>query len=178
MPRRGGRRKAARGYRLIWVDYVLLAIIAISALLSLWRGFVREALSLTSWILALWVAIMYFERLGGWLSRWIDTPSISAVVAFTVLFVITVMLGGLVNFLAAQLVAKTGLTSTDRALGMVFGIARGVVIVAVLVLLAGLTALPQDPWWSESLLLRHFQDMALWLKSFLPPDVAQDIRYQ
>ena len=90
---------------MIWVDYFLLAIITISALLSLWRGFVREALSLASWIVALWVAILFFERLGGWLARWIDTPSISDVVAFTVLFVSTVVLGGLVNLLAGQLVA-------------------------------------------------------------------------
>jgi membrane protein required for colicin V production len=161
----------------IWVDYCLLAIIAVSALLSLWRGFVREALSLASWIAALWVAILFFERLGGWLARWIETPSISDVVAFTILFVSTVVLGGLVNLLAGQLVEKTGLTATDRALGMVFGIARGVVIVAVLVLLAGLTALPQDPWWSQSLLLHHFQDLALWLRSFLPADVAENIHY-
>jgi membrane protein required for colicin V production len=161
----------------IWVDYFLLAIIAVSALLSLWRGFVKEALSLASWIVALWVAILFFERLGAWLSRWIDTPSISDVVAFSVLFVCTVVLGGLVNLLAGQLVARTGLTATDRALGMVFGIARGVVIVAVLVLLAGLTSVPQDPWWSQALLLHHFQDLALWLRSFLPADVAEDIHY-
>jgi membrane protein required for colicin V production len=160
-----------------WADYFLLAIITISALLSLWRGFVKEALSLTTWVLALWVAILFFEKLGNWLTRWIDTPSISDVVAFAALFISTVLLGGLVNFLAGQLVAKTGLTATDRALGMVFGIARGMVIVAVLVLLAGLTALPQDPWWSESLLLVHFKDMALWLRSFLPPDVAENIHY-
>jgi membrane protein required for colicin V production len=154
----------------ILADYFLLAIIAISALLSLWRGFVKEALSLATWILALWVAILFFERLGSWLTRWIDTPSISNVVAFTILFVTTVLLGGLVNFLAGQLVAKSGLTATDRALGMVFG-------VAVLVLLGGLTALPQDPWWGESLLLLYFQDMALWLRSFLPHDVAENIHY-
>lgn len=162
---------------MIWVDYFLLAIITVSALLSLWRGFVREALSLATWIVALWVAILFFEQLSGWLARWIDTPSISDVVAFTVLFISTVVLGGLVNLLAGQLVDRTGLTATDRALGMVFGIARGVVIVAVLVLLAGLTTLPQDPWWKEALLLHHFQDLALWLRSFLPADVAENIHY-
>ncbi len=162
---------------MIWVDYLLVAIISLSALLSLWRGFVREALSLASWILALWVAILFFDSLGRLLARWIDTPSISDVIAFTILFVSAVVLGGLVSLLAGQLVARTGLTATDRALGMVFGMARGVVIVAVLVLLAGLTAVPQDPWWSQSLLLGHFQDMALWLRSFLPADVAENIHY-
>ncbi|MCO6414036.1 MAG: CvpA family protein [Thiogranum sp.] len=162
---------------MIWADFFLLAIIAISALLSLWRGFVREALSLASWIAALWVAILFFEELGDWLGRWIDTPSMREVTGFTILFVTTVLLGGLVNYLAGQLVSKTGLTATDRALGILFGVARGVVIVAVLVLLAGLTTVPQDPWWSESLLLRHFQDMAIWLRGFLPPDIAQHIHY-
>jgi len=162
---------------LIWIDYILLAIITISALLSLWRGFVKEALSLASWIVALWVALLFFHDLANWLARWIDTPSIRDGLGFGLLFVITVLIGGLVGHLAGQLVAKTGLTATDRVLGMLFGIARGVVIVAVMVLLAGLTSLPQDPWWQESLLLTHFQDVALWLRSFLPADIAENIRF-
>lgn len=160
---------------MIWVDYLLLGIIAISALLSLWRGFVKEAISLASWVAALWVALLFFHNLSHWLARWIDTPSVRDVVAFAVLFVTTVLIGGMLGFLAGQLVSKTGLTATDRALGMVFGIARGVVIVAVMVMLAGLTSLPRDPWWGESLLLVHFQEMALWLRSFLPADIAEDI---
>ncbi len=162
---------------MIWVDYILLAVIAISALLSLWRGFVMEAISLVSWIAALWVAMIFFHDLASLMADWIDTPSMRDVIAFAILFVGTVLVGGLVNFLAGQLVAKTGLTATDRALGMLFGIARGIVIVAVLVLLAGLTVMPQDPWWQEALLLGHFQEMALWLRSFLPVNIAENIRF-
>jgi membrane protein required for colicin V production len=162
---------------LIWVDYILLAIIAISALLSLWRGFVREALSLASWILALWVALLFFHDLADWLTRWIETPSVRDALGFALLFVVTVLVGGLVGYLAGQLVAKTGLTATDRALGVIFGVARGVIIVAVLVLMAGLTSLPQDPWWQTSLLLAHFQDMALWLRGFLPAEIAGNITF-
>ena len=162
---------------MIWVDYVLLGIIAISMLLSLWRGFVKEAVSLASWIAALWVAMLFFHDLSNWLARWIDTPSIRDVLGFAILFVATVLIGGLFGYLAGQLVSKTGLSATDRALGMVFGIARGIVIVAVLVMLAGLTTLPQDPWWRESLLLTHFQDMAIWLRDFLPDDVAENIHF-
>ena len=162
---------------MIWLDYILLVIIAVSALLSLWRGFVMEAISLVSWILALWVAVIFFQDLAELMKDWIVTASIRNVAAFAALFVGTALVGGLVNFLAGQLVAKTGLTATDRALGMVFGFVRGVVIVAVLVLLAGLTALPQDPWWREALLLGHFQDMALWLSSFLPDHIAENIRF-
>jgi membrane protein required for colicin V production len=163
---------------LIWIDYILLAIIVISALLSLWRGFVREALSLVSWVAALWVALLFFQDLADWLARWIETPSVRDAVGFGVLFVVTVLVGGVIGYLAGELVAKTGLTATDRALGVIFGVARGIVIVAVLVLLAGLTALPQDPWWQQSLLLGHFQEMAMWLKSFLPEDIARNIQFQ
>jgi len=162
---------------LIWIDYILVAVITVSALLSLWRGFVKEALSLASWIVALWVALMFFHNLADWLARWIDTPSVRQGVGFGLLFIVTVLLGGLVSYLAGQLVDKTGLTATDRVLGMLFGMARGVVIVAVLVLLAGLTSLPQDPWWKESLLLPHFQEVALWLKSYLPADIAENIGF-
>jgi len=162
---------------LIWVDFILLGIIGISALLSLWRGFVKEAVSLASWIVALWVAMLFFHDLSNWLARWIDTPSIRDVLGFAILFVTTVLIGGLIGYLAGQLVSKTGLSATDRALGMVFGIARGIVIVAVMVMLAGLTTVPQDPWWKESLLLAHFQDVAIWLRGFLPPDIAEDIQF-
>jgi len=163
---------------LIWVDYFILAIIVISALLSLWRGFFTEALSLISWLAALWVAMLYFDELGRYLARWIDTPSVRDAVAFVMLFVGTVMAGSVVSFLVGKLVEKSGLTATDRALGVVFGMARGVVIVAVLVMLAGLTSLPQDPWWHESLLLGHFQDMAMWLRSFLPASMAENIQFK
>ena len=162
---------------MIWLDYILLGVIAISALLSLWRGFVTEAISLVSWIVALWVAVIFFQDLADLMTDWIVSASIRDVAAFAMLFIGTVLVGGLVNFLVGQLVAKTGLTATDRALGMLFGFVRGVVIVAVLVLLAGLTALPQDPWWREALLLGHFQDMALWLSSFLPDHIAENIRF-
>jgi membrane protein required for colicin V production len=91
--------------------------------------------------------------------------------------VLVLVLGGVVNYLIGQLVSKTGLSGTDRALGIVFGIARGVMVVGVLVLLAGLTQLPQDPWWQESIFLGHFVDLALWMRSFLPADIAANIQY-
>ncbi|GMQ84240.1 MAG: CvpA family protein [Gammaproteobacteria bacterium] len=162
---------------MIWVDYILLLVVVVSALLSLWRGFMKEALSLVSWIAALWVGMLFFDDLARVMRDWIDTPTIRNVVAFGLLFIATLLVGGLVNYLAGQLVRRTGLTSTDRILGMIFGIARGVVIVAVLVMLAGLTTVPQDPWWQESALLGYFQDIALWLRSFLPADVAERIRF-
>lgn len=160
-----------------WVDYGIVALIGLSALISLMRGFVREALSLAGWILALWVALTFTRELAERLPASLSVPSVRLAVAFLALFLAALLLTALVNFLAVQLVEKTGLSGTDRMLGVLFGVARGAVIVAILVLLAGLTALPRDPWWGSSLLLPEFQQLSLWIRGFLPPDIAAQIRY-
>lgn len=162
---------------MIWVDFFILGVILVSGLLSLWRGFVKEALSLITWIAAPVIAILFYEDFAPWFERWVSVPSARLALAFGILLVLVLILGGLVNYLVGQLVSKTGLTGTDRALGIVFGIARGVMVVGVLVLLAGLTQVPQDPWWKESIFLKHFVDLALWMRSFLPTDIAANIQY-
>lgn len=161
---------------LTWADYVLLGIVLVSTLISLFRGFVKEALSLATWVAALWVALSFSPRVAEFLARWIETPSIRSLVAILVLFVLVLIAGGIVNFLISSLVEKTGMSGTDRALGMVFGLVRGVVLVGVLVLLAGLTPAPQDPWWQESRLMPYFVQVAEWMRGWLPQDVADNIR--
>lgn len=161
---------------MIWVDYVIIGIIALSALISLMRGFVREALSLVVWVAAFWIAWTFFRELALHLEM-IDPPSLRLGVSFGILFLTALVLGALVNFLVGQLVDKTGLSGTDRLIGVVFGAARGVLLVAVLVLLAGLTPFPNDPWWQESRLIPFFQEVALWLKSLLPTDIGGAFRF-
>ncbi|NOR41152.1 MAG: CvpA family protein [Gammaproteobacteria bacterium] len=160
-----------------WIDVVILALIALSAILSLFRGFVAEALALASWLVAFWVAMMFYEELGQWLSQWIAVPSAQKVTGFALLFICVLLLGAVVNYLAGKLVAKTGLTGTDKMLGVIFGVARGAVIVAILVLLAGLTPVPQDPWWQESQFLGYFEQLAMWMRDFLPAEISVNINY-
>lgn len=160
-----------------WIDVVILALIALSAILSLFRGFVREAVALATWLVALMVSMAFYEDLAAILSQWISTPSAQKVTAFAVLFVCVLLLGAIVNYLAGRLVDKTGLTGTDKMLGIVFGVARGGVIVAILVLLAGLTPLPQDPWWQDSQFLGYFEEFAMWMRNYLPTDIADNITY-
>ena len=156
---------------MVWVDYVIPGIIILSALFSLMRGFVREALSLIGWVAAFWLALRYANPLAELFLSSITIPSLRIITAFTILFVLTLMLAALVNHLAGHLVKRTGLTGTDRAVGIVFGIARGGVVVSILVLLAGLTSLPQDPWWSESMMIGHFESFALWMQSTIAPEI-------
>ena len=160
-----------------WIDVVILALIALSAILSLFRGFVREAVALATWLVALWVAMAFHEDLAAILSQWISTPSAQKITAFAVLFICVLLLGAIINFLASKLVDKTGLTGTDRLLGIVFGVARGGVIVAILVLLACLTPFPQDPWWQDSQFIGYFEELAMWMRSYLPNEIADNITY-
>lgn len=160
-----------------WLDYVLLGIVAVSTLISLARGFVREAFSLAVWVLAFWIAFTFFRELGVQFEPWIDSPTVRLGAAFAVLMLTTLVLGGLVNYLLIQLVQKTGMTGTDRFIGMIFGAARGILLVSALVLLSGLTTLPQETWWDESKLVAYFEELAFWLRDLLPEDLAKYFQY-
>lgn len=140
-----------------WVDIVFLVVILVSALISLVRGFVREVISIAVWVGAFWIGIRFAAELAIHLEAFIASPTLRLGSAFAALFISTLLLGALVNFLATTLVGRTGLTGTDRALGMVFGALRGGLIVAILVLLAGLTAVPREAWWQRSVIAGQLQ---------------------
>jgi len=155
-----------------WLDLVIIGIVLISALISLVRGFVKESISLASWILAGIIAFRYFSALAELLLPYIESPTLRTGTAFAILFVCTLIIGAIINFMATQMVSKTGLSGTDRALGVVFGAARGVLIVTMVVLLAGLTPMPAESWWQESVAIEYFVTIASWLKDILPQDIA------
>ena len=162
---------------MVWLDIVIIGIVLLSALISLVRGFVREAFSLAVWVLAFWVSWSFFRDLEVPLQAWIDSPTVRLGIAFAALMIATLTVGGLVNYLIIQLVELTGMSGTDRLIGMIFGAARGVLLVAVLVLLAGLTPLPKEDWWLASTLVSYFQELSYWLRDLLPPEFADHFRY-
>lgn len=148
-----------------WADWTIIAIVGVSALLSLWRGFIKEALSLVIWVAAFIVCMLFGESLAYMLTDTIPTPSLRRIVAMGLLFVGTLFVGGLLNFLIGQLVKMSGLSGTDRLLGMIFGIARGVVVVVVIVMfLPPMMHVDKDPWWQSSTLIPHFQVLEGWSK--------------
>jgi len=161
-----------------WLDYVLIGIVAVSALISLFRGFVREAFSLAIWIMAFWISWSFFRDLAIHFQTLLSSPTVRLGVAFVALMLVSLLVGGMLNYLLIQLIERTGMTGTDRFVGMIFGAARGVLVVAVLVLLSGLTTLPQEAWWVESRLVPYFQELALWLRDLLPRDLAEYFRYR
>ena len=150
-----------------WVDWAIIAIVAISSLISLSRGFIKEALSLLTWIVAGVVAWLFGGALSQHLAGYIDTPSVRIIAACALLFVVTLMVGALINYLIGALVKATGLSGTDRLLGMVFGAARGGLLVVVLVGLVSLAPVQDDSWWRESQLMPHFLLVADWSKNLI-----------
>lgn len=150
-----------------WVDWGIFAIIGVSCLISLRRGFVKEALSLLTWIVAGTVAWMFGGALAEHLIDFIDLPSARVIAACGILFITTLVIGALVNYLISELVKVTGLSGTDRFLGMAFGAARGALLIVVVVGLISLAPVQQDPWWQQSILIPHFLMVADWSKSLI-----------
>lgn len=141
-----------------WADWTIVAIVGVSCAFSLLRGFVKEALSLVTWVLAMFVAVAFHERLAAVFSRWVETPSLQLILAFAALFVSTLLIGAILSKLLGTLIAATGLGGVDRLLGTVFGLARGLLIVLALVIWLPM-ALPvkSDSWWTSSVLIPHFE---------------------
>ena len=163
---------------MIWIDYAILAIVGISGVISLMRGFVREALSLAGWIASFWIAIAYSGRGAALLDGYVTVPSWRVGIAFVVLLVLGLVASGLVLRMAGLLVQKTGMSGTDRSLGIVLGVLRGIAVVGLLVLFAGLTALPGAPWWSQSLFLPNFVELAQEIGTYLPVDVQRELDFE
>jgi membrane protein required for colicin V production len=153
-----------------WADWTIVAIIAISGLFSLKRGFVKEALSLASWVVAFIVARLFTAPLSMVLQDYIQMPSARIAAAFAILFLVTLVVGALISALIVALVQATGLSGTDRILGIGFGLVRGALLIVVMVALLGITPATQDPWWHDSRLIPHFIQMETWTR-----DVAQDV---
>jgi membrane protein required for colicin V production len=160
-----------------WVDYVILATIGISVIIGLFRGFTREALSLAGWIIAIWVTITFTDQLQDLFVPYVANKAVRIALAVVILFLLTLIVAAVVNYLALALLEKSGLTGTDRMIGVIFGFLRGFALIVVLVLLAGLTDFPKESGWRHSRLLHYFQSSALWLRQFVPPEVAASIRY-
>jgi membrane protein required for colicin V production len=157
---------------MLWVDYLILGIVLVSAIIGLFRGFFREVISLAAWVAAFLVAIYLSDPASRLLESSIATPSLRKAVAGTGLFVLVLLLGGIVSYLVGKLVSGSGLAGTDRAVGSVFGVVRGAVLVIILMLLAALTPMPQDPWWRESKLIPHLEPYAVWVKNLLPAEIS------
>nr|WHW29675.1 putative CvpA family protein [uncultured bacterium] len=159
-----------------WPDFIIIGLVLVSVVVGLLRGFVKEVFSLLIWVAAFLVAQNYTENVAGWLEGSVSLPSARMAIGFAGLFFVTLLIGGLLNYLIGQLVEKTGLSGTDRLVGAAFGIIRGLAVVVALLIMASFTPLKSDPWWSESPLIQRLLPLSEWATTLMP-DSIQDMIY-
>lgn len=149
-----------------WIDWLILVVLGLSTLLSLWRGFAREAMSLAGWVAAFVVANLFVDQLASQLAGFVSNITGRYVLAYVILFAATLMTASVAGLFAAKLMKVTGLSVLDRVLGMAFGFARGVILILVLVFVARQLVPPQDlQWMYESRLLPHLDMLAEWVQT-------------
>jgi membrane protein required for colicin V production len=164
--------------RMTAFDLIAVVVVAISVGFSIWRGLVREVLALLSWILAFWLARLFAAVVAGWLPSSWSHQGLRIAIGFVAVMLVSVLVFSLVSMLIVHLVKVAGLTASDRMLGAVFGLLRGVLIVVILVLLGGMTSEPRETYWRHALLSRPLEKMALWARPWLPEDIARRVSFE
>jgi len=158
-------------------DLAVITIVGLSILLSVIRGLVREVLALAAWVVAFVAANVLAGEVAPWMPEAVPTLELRLLAGFLVVFVATLLVMSALAMLASKLVKSAGLGVEDRLLGGVFGLARGLLVVVILVLLGGLTALPRQPVWRNAVLSDPLEAFAGSVKAWLPADLSQRITY-
>ncbi len=159
-------------------DFAVVAVVALSMLLGWWRGLVYEAVSLLNWVAAYFVARLFAPDLVDYIPASVGAAPARMAVAFSVLFALTLLAGGVLAWGMNKLVQSSGLERLDGSLGTVFGLVRGGFLVLSLVLLAGMTTLPTTPAWRDALTSGTLEEVAVQARGWLPEVLAQKIHFR
>ncbi|HJP98465.1 MAG TPA: CvpA family protein, partial [Rhodanobacteraceae bacterium] len=155
-------------------DILILAVLALSMLFGLLRGFVSTVLSLLCWIAAFWIAWAFGAEVAEFYGGFLAEPAARLIAGYLTCFIGVLIVGALIGWLVRKLMDRGGLRGADRFLGLLLGLARGLLLVTCAVLILGFTALPREAnWWRQSLLLPSFENGAVWFAARLPPGVTQ-----
>lgn len=158
-------------------DWVVIGIVGVSAVIGAWRGLVGEALAILAWIIALLAAWLFGASVGAALFAGVSDAGLRMAAGFATVILLVLVAMAILKLLLRKVLKALGLSLTDRLLGVLFGIARGVAIVLLLVLVGGLTSAPRTSWWKEATLSPPLEIVVLAGRPMLPPDLARKIRY-
>ena len=158
-------------------DFVLLAILAISAILGLVRGLLKEVLSLVAYASAFIAAIWWGPTASDVIAAWVTQSFLRMAVSYFGVFIVVLLSIGLVNMTLSVLISKTGLTPADHGLGAMFGLIRGLLLILLLVTLAGFTALPNETWWKQAMFSKQVVGIVQQIKQRLPSPFGEWLPY-
>ena len=154
--------------QLQWVDWIIIAIVGLSALTGLFRGFIKELIALGVWVVGVWAGYKYSQSLNPWLQPYIQDQSIRTIIAFAVILLGVLISGGIINLLLGLILRSTGLGSMDTILGVVFGFIRGVFIVALIIAVMNMTSLPYQQYVRSSTFYPELAPLVDWISGYLP----------
>ncbi len=158
-----------------WVDLVILGIIGVSVVISVWRGFVKEAFSLIGWVAAVWIGWVFADDMQSLLTSFIEPPLPRLIVAFAILVICILLLSGVGSYLFSRFIEIANLGGADKVVAVFFGVMRGYLVVAAVALVAALFGAAQTAPWQDSALMPLFEDVVLWMADFLPENFTQDV---
>ena len=158
-------------------DYVVIGIVGLSLIFGLWRGVVGEIVALLAWVVGIFAAIEFGGQVGQGVFSGISDPALRMLAGCVLIFVGVLVVMSLVGMAVRSMVKALGLSVSDRLLGMVFGLVRGLLVVMLLVGLGGMTAAPKQPWWKDATLSPPLETAVLVARQWLPDDLAKRIRF-
>ena len=160
-----------------WFDAILLGVIAISVLVSFFRGFLREAISLCSWVLGIGLALKFSSMVAHNVFSWITSSVAAYVVAFIVIVVAILLVGWVLTKVSKGIATITGIGILDRPLGLVFGFVRGVLVTTLMVMLVNVTSFAHSHWFVDSAMKTALNKPEQWIQHFIPDDVIDVSRW-
>lgn len=158
-------------------DYIVLIVVAFSVLISVLRGGVREVLSILGWLAAFYVAKTYVGALIPLMPEEIPTDELKTLAAFVILFLLALLVAGLVATGLATLLSKAGLGWFNRIMGALFGLARGLLVIGVGAMLAGMTSIPKDDVWTTAMLSAPVEAMVKAALPLLPETLSKRVTF-
>ena len=150
------------------IDILIAVAIVISIVVGLIRGFVKEAISIAALLFAIWAALYFGPSVGDVSENWFKSEELQMWFGRVLVFLVILSLGGLLGWGISKLVRLSVLSGMDRLLGSVFGVARGVLLVAVAIIGGQFAGFDNDNWWLQSKLIPHFEVVADWIKVMAP----------
>ena len=156
-----------------WVDITIIVVVALSGLISLFRGFIKEAVSLAIWVAAVFFAVHYATPFSEQFIHIAHSATINYAIAFVVILVVCLLIGVVVNAMVSSLVKNTGIGAVDRMLGVLFGVLRGYLLVIIALMLLSLSHIPSTAAWQQSNLIPQLIPSVNWLKKNMPDQVSQ-----
>jgi membrane protein required for colicin V production len=161
-----------------WADFSIITLLLLSAVISFFQGFIKELFSFLAWLLSLVIALIFLEALVNLLTTLISFADLRVGVALITLFFVTFILLEWISYLILNSIGRTQVSIPARILAVLFGLARGGIVVTLLIMLAGLTQLPANLWWQDSVLIDKFKPIVIELRRYLPFDIATQFNFE